>query len=139
MAKSSSFVLSESEEEHSLTTRPQASDRRPGVSGHLAEVEDSSLEVTASDVVSKSGKIRLNLRDKEVARIIFTPEHPMLLYEIILLACTVHKTCPYNTVGTNNCYFFAGFLFKLLEKHSGKTPIVSPSNEAKLGAWKDFI
>ncbi|KJA24373.1 hypothetical protein HYPSUDRAFT_526130 [Hypholoma sublateritium FD-334 SS-4] len=97
------------------------------------DYSDSSPAFYANDKVRIRNKPHYDDQD-EVHRILsFDP--PLHLYQLALLACTIHDSSDVYDMLKSNCYFYAGIFVKVLEKvftwgalHTTGSPAVEGAN-----------
>lgn len=106
--------------------------------GSLCSLVNQATKIQhARDGVKYLKTDRLEDSDQRLAHLDFT-EKPPTVSEVALLAWVVHDTHDYYMFAGQNCFWFSGFLFKLLTKLPGAKLETDTDNE-RLGSWKAFV
>jgi hypothetical protein len=73
--------------------------------------------------------------DRVLGRLRFTGTRPLYLYELVVLAVTMHESETCYRLFSTNCYWFAGLLMNILEKDYGLELEVEKRRGVKPGTW----
>jgi hypothetical protein len=73
--------------------------------------------------------------DRVLGRLRFTGTRPFYLYELVMLAVTMHESQTCYRLFSTNCYWFAGLLMNILEKDHGQKLEVEKRQGVKPGTW----
>jgi hypothetical protein len=73
--------------------------------------------------------------DRMLGRLRFTGTRPFYLYELVVLAVTMHESQTCYRLFSTNCYWFAGLLMNILEKDHGLKLEVEKQRGVKPGSW----
>jgi hypothetical protein len=97
---------------------------------------DSLKSHSAQDIVRALGKPKQEHDDVFVGKLRFKDDCPLYLYNLATLAVTLHKSELSYELLSNNCYWFAGVLIKVLEScFQIKFEHAKPP-QPKPGGWK---
>jgi hypothetical protein len=120
-----------------ITKRASESDSRlasttfPSPRSSLSSQSSLNTSSKRCDAHDDIGVLDSNIRgprDRQLEQITFTSSDPLYLYQLVVLAVTVHNSKTCYQILSNNCYWFSRLMLNILERkfRRNSTKIVNP-------------
>jgi len=101
---------------------------------------DSSLKhCDANDIIGVLNNPIRKPTDKFVLQLTFSSDNPLYVYQLVVLAVTVHNSEMCYRLLSNNCYWFSRLMVNILEKKFTLKSIVIDNPKTKFGFAKPSL